>query len=215
MAEIIIKPETDLALERVPHYFKPGRRGAATAPHGVTLALIAEEDRFALEARRGRSLELTAAIGAAFGAAPIDGPQTVETGGFAFVGIGPSRWHAISRGEGREMRRAALIEAAREAATVVDVSQGFAVFRLSGENAWKALAKLAPLDLDPAFFAAGACAATQMHAMCVQLRRCADGAAFECAVSRSFGGSLYHALTHAADSFGLLVEAVASPPPCP
>jgi sarcosine oxidase subunit gamma len=201
--------ETGLALERAPHYFAPGRCGAAVADPGVMLALIADEDRFAIEARRGKGLEFAAAIRDAFGAAPVDGPQTVEVGGLTFIGIGPSRWHAISRGDGRPVRRAALIEAARVAATIVDVAHGFTVFRLSGDQAWRALAKLAPIDLDPAFFAAGACASTHMHGMSVQLRRSSDGAAFECAVSRSFGGSLYRALTRAAESYGLLVEPVA------
>jgi sarcosine oxidase subunit gamma len=213
--EVSAAKNESLALERIPHYFAPGRHGAPAERPGVTLALIADEERFAIEARRGRGPEFMAAIGAAFGAAPVDRPQTVEAGGFAFVGVGPSRWHAIARGEGRAARRAALIEAARAAATVVDVSHGFTVFRLSGDDAWRALAKLAPLDLDPSFFAAGDCAGTQLHGMSVQLRRMTDGGAFECAVSRSFGGSLFQALTRASERYGLLVEPVAPPPPCP
>jgi heterotetrameric sarcosine oxidase gamma subunit len=202
------KPIVRLAPKRVPHFFASGRRGAPVAEPGVRLTLIADEDRFNIEARRGSAPELLAALKQAFGAAPIDGPQTIEAGGFVFVGIGPSRWHAISRGEGRAAHREALSQAARAYATVVDVSHGFAVFRLFGDCAAEALAKLAPIDLDPASFAPGACAVTQLHGMSVQLRRTADGA-YECAAPRSLGGSLYRALIRAAEPFGLLVDPVA------
>jgi sarcosine oxidase subunit gamma len=204
------KPDIGLALERVPRFFMSGRRGAPGAEPGVRLALIVDEDRFNIEARRGRAPELLAAIEAAFGAAPIDGPKTVEAGGFVFIGVGPARWRVLSRGEGRLARREALPRAARGTATVVDVSHGFTTFRLSGACAAKALAKLAPIDLDPAIFMPGACAATLMHGMSVQLRRTLDGGAYECAVGRSVSGSLYRALLSAADAYGLVVEPVAS-----
>lgn len=200
-----------LTPERAPHYFAPGRRGAPAAGPGVRLSLIADEERFNIEARRGRTAELLAALGQAFGAPPADGPRAVEAGGLIFLGVGPSRWHALSRGEGRPARREALLRAARGAATVVDITHGFVVFRLCGEDAAAALAKLAPIDLDPSVFAPGACAGTLMHGIAVQLRRAPDGA-YECAAPRSFGGSIYDALARAADSYGLLVEPVAPPP---
>ncbi len=204
-----VSQQSILALELAPRYFAPGRRGAAITPPGVTLGLIADEDRFNVEARRGKSAELIAAIAKAFGVSPIDRPVTVETDGVAFVGVGPARWHAISRGEGRAGRRVRLIEAARPLATVVDVSHGFVTFRLSGPKARDALAKLAHIDLDPASFAAGACAGAALHGVNVQLRRSPDGAAFECAAPRSFAASVYHALIRAADPYGLVVESLA------
>jgi len=197
--------KTGLALELTPHYFRAGRRGAHVAQPGVTLELIADEDRFNIEARRGKAAELIAAIGGAFGAAPVDDARTVESGGFSFVGIGPSRWHAISRGPDRAARRDALRAATRELATIVDVSHGFVAFRLSGPKAVEALTKLVRIDLDPASFPPGASAGTELHGMTVQLRRTTDGEAYECAVSRSFASSLYHALTSAADPYGVWV----------
>ena len=198
--------KTGLALVLTPHYFRAGCRGAKVAQPGVTLELIAEEDRFNIEARRGKAADLVTAIGHAFGAAPIDGPRTVTAAGFDFVGIGPSRWHAISRGQGRAARRDALLATVRDLATIVDVSHGFVAFRLSGPQAREALNKLVRIDLDPASFPAGAAAGTELHGMTVQLRRTTDGEAYECAVSRSFASSLYHALASAADPFGVWVD---------
>ncbi len=198
-----------LALERVPRFFVSGRRGADVAQPGVTLELIVDEDRFAVEARRGKGAELSAAIAKAFGEPLIDGPQTVAAGGFDFVGVGPARWHAVSRGEGRVARRAALIAAAQDLASIVDVSHGYTTFRLSGGNVRDALAKLVRIDLDAASFAPGASAGTELHGMTVQLRRMIGGEAYECAVSRSFAGSLYHALIGAADPYGLSIDLAA------
>ncbi len=193
-----------LALEDVPAYWSSGRSGPP-GERGVALELIVEEDRFNVEARRGRKSALLTALANSFGASPIDGPKTVAAGGFDFVGVGPSHWHAISRGDGRAARRAALAAAALESATIVDVSHGFVAFQLSGPSVVEALAKLAPIDLREQNFPPGACAMTQIHGMSVQVRRRLEGELYECAVPRSFAGSLYHALTDAATRFGLRV----------
>lgn len=200
--------EISLAPERAPHFYAPGRYGAPVATPGVRLSLVVDEDRFNIEARRGKAADLMAAFRQAFGVAPDDRPEALEAGGFVFIGVGPSRWHALSRGHDRAAQREALLRVVRADATLVDVSHGFTVFRLSGDDAWRALAKLAPVDLDPAIFTPGACAATYMHGIAVQVRRSPDGA-YECAAPRSYGGSLYHALVRAAELHGLLVEPIA------
>ena len=69
------------------------------------------------------------------------------------------------------------------------------------------------IDLDPASFPPGASGSTELHGVTVQLRRARDGGAYECAAPRSFAGSLYHALTRAAEAYGLKVEAVAKRAP--
>ena len=195
-----------LALELAPHYFRAGLRGARIPQPGVTLELIAEEERFNIEARRGRAADLMAAIAQAFGAAPVDDARTVKAGGFSFVGVGPSRWHALSRGPERAARRDALLRAVRECATIVDVSHGFVAFRLSGPKAVDALAKLVRIDLDPDSFPPGAVAGAELHGMSVQMRRTTDGEAYECAVARSFASSLFDAMTNAADPYGVWVD---------
>lgn len=194
-----------LTLETAPHYYGCGRRGRAGAEPGVVLQLIVGEDRFNIEARRGKTDELFISLRETFGRAPIKPMRTIEAGGFEFISIGPSRWHAISRGPGRQERRALLREATRDLATVVEIAHGFIVFRLTGAMATEALIKHVRVDLDPEIFSPGACVTTELHGMTVQLRRTCDGEAYECAVARSYGGSLFHAVTCAADPYGLLV----------
>jgi sarcosine oxidase subunit gamma len=185
-----------------PHYYRGGRRGLAAGAPGVTLELITEEDRFNIEARRGKADALLASLRVAFGSAPVEGPRCIKVGDFEFIGIGPSRWHAISRGRGRSERRALL------RAAIAGLATGFIVFRLTGPMMGEALSKLIRIDLDPAVFSPGACVTTECHGMTVQLRRLHDGSAYECAVARSFGGSLFHVLARAADPYGLQVEPI-------
>ena len=195
-----------LVLELIPHYFEVGRRGLNVTDPGVTLELITREDRFNIEARRAKAPELAAAIGRAFGAQLIDGPRTVAASGFEFIGVGPQRWHAISRGGERVERRDTLREVTCDVATLVDVSHGFVTYRLTGPMVRDALIRLVRIDLDPASFVSGAVAATELHGMNVQIRRAIEGEAFECAVPRSFASSLYHALTSVAAPYGLWVD---------
>lgn len=210
MSDLSMAPTNDVAhgltLEVTPHYYVGGVRGPLGAEPGVHLQLVVGEDRFNIEARRGKTAALLESLRNAFGVAPIEGLRTVAAGGFDFVGIGPSRWHAIAREPSRTEQRVQLREAVRDLATIVDVAHGFAVFRLTGPKAREALTRLVRVDLDPEFFSPGACATTELHGMAVQLRRTLDGDAYECAVARSFAGSLFHALTRAAEPLGLRVE---------
>lgn len=209
MSDLSIVSERDaalgLTLETTPHYYGCGRRGRAGAEPGVVLQLVVGDERFNIEARRGKTDELFISLRETFGRAPIKPMRTVEAGGFEFISIGPSRWHAISRGPDRDERHALLREAIRDLATMVEIAHGFIVFRLTGPMVTEVLIKHVRVDLDPEVFSPGACVTTELHGMTVQLRRTCDGDAYECAVARSYGGSLFHALTCAADPYGLLV----------
>ena len=185
----------------------PGFGARVFRSPGVTLELIAGEDRFNIEARRGRAADLAAAIA-----------QRVRDRACRRRANGRGRrlqlhWRRpfalacdFARAGPRRKAGRAAAAATRECATIVDVSHGFASFRLSGPKAVDALAKLVRIDLDAASFPPGAVASTELHGMSVQLRLTTDGEAYECAVSRSFAASLYHALTHAADPYGIWVD---------
>lgn len=196
--------EWDLALEFTPYYYHCGHRGASRAEPGVTLGLVVDEERFEIETKVGKNTALIAAFEAAFGVAPTNSSCVVAAGGFEFVGIGLSRWHAIFRGRDRSARRAVLRDTVRDLATLVDVSDAFTVFLLAGPMAEDVLARRVRIDL--AAFPPGACATTDLHGMSVQLRRRWEGDCYECAIARSYGGSLFHALVRTADRFGLFVE---------
>ncbi|MEW6439038.1 MAG: sarcosine oxidase subunit gamma family protein [Pseudomonadota bacterium] len=192
-----------LVASAAPHYYRAGHYGIEASSPGVTLALIAQEDRFNMEARRGKAARLVASVHKIFGVAPVQAPLTVSTGDVDFVGVGVSRWHVISRAQYNAQLHEKLREATDGLASLVDVSHGFTTFQLSGAFAAQALAKLVRCDLDGASFPPGACAATEAHGMSLQLRRRLRNDVYECAVPRSFGGSLFHALVTAAEQFGI------------
>lgn len=194
-----------LVANATPHYYHAGHYGIENASPGVTLALIAQEDRFNMEARRGKAARLVASVHKAFGVAPIQAPLTVSTGEVDFVGVGVSRWHVISRTQDSIEHHRKLREATDGIASLVDVSHGFTTFQISGAFVTQALTKLIRCDLDETSFPAGACAATEAHGMSIQLRRRLRNDVYECAVARSFGSSLFHALVTAAEQFGIYV----------
>jgi methylglutamate dehydrogenase subunit D len=194
-----------LVANATPHYYRAGHYGIESASPGVTLTLIAQEDRFNMEARRGKAARLVASVHKIFGVAPVQAPLTVSTGDVDFVGVGVSRWHVISRTQYNAQLHEKLREATDGLASLVDVSHGFTTFQISGAFAPQALAKLVRCDLDDASFPPGACAATEAHGMSIQLRRRLRNDVYECAVPRSFGGSLFHALVTAAEQFGIYV----------
>jgi len=193
-----------LIANATPHYYRPGHYGVESAS-AVRLALIAQEARFNMEARRGKAARLVASVHKMFGVAPVQAPLSVSTGESDFVGVGASRWHVISRTQNGAEHHRKLREATDGLATLVDVSHGFTTFQISGACATQALAKLVRCDLDGTSFPPGACAATEAHGMSIQLRRRLRNDVYECAVPRSFGGSLFHALVTAAEQFGVYV----------
>jgi len=194
-----------LVANATPHYYQAGHYGIESPSPGMTLALIAQEERFNMEARRGKAARLVASVHRAFGVAPVQAPLTVSTGDVEFVGVGVSRWHVISRTQPSAEHHRKLREATDGLASLVDVSHGFTTFQISGAFATQALAKLVRCDLDETSFPAGACAATEAHGMSIQLRRRLRNDVYECAVARSFGSSLFHALVTAAEQFGIYV----------
>ncbi|MEZ5752399.1 MAG: sarcosine oxidase subunit gamma family protein [Paracoccaceae bacterium] len=98
---------------------------------------------------------------------------------------------------GRE--QAFLIGAAPDeglSAAITDQSDGWAWFRLQGEDATAVLARLTPLDLRVSAFAPGTSARAPLnHMQAVILRTAAD--AFELAVFRSMAQTAQHELVEA------------------
>ena len=84
-------------------------------------------------------------------------------------------------------------------AAVTDQSDGWVVFRLEGEDAAAVLARLVPVDLHPAIFAAGHTARTLLGHMGCSLTRVGE-AAYDIMVMRSMAQSALHELTVAMKS---------------
>lgn len=87
--------------------------------------------------------------------------------------LGPSEWLVWT--EAREEKLSALAEALTDLhAAVVDVSDYYAVLRLSGELAREVLAHGCPLDLHEGVFKAGDCAQTRFRAAALLIYQADD-----------------------------------------
>jgi sarcosine oxidase subunit gamma len=155
-----------------------GHHGAPGIP-GVTLT-----------ERRPTLHQVAARRGAAFGM-PAPGRSAPMWGGAA-LGLAPGT--AMLVGGARP-------ELPTAAAAVVDLSDGFAVLRLSGPASAEVLARICRLDLHEGAFPPGACARTPVAQMPAILHRVGP-AGFDLLVPATFAHSLVHALLTAAAPFG-------------
>lgn len=160
---------------------RPGHHGAPGIP-GVTLA----ERRPALH-------QVAARRGAAFGL-PAPGRSAPMWDGIA-LGLAPGT--AMLLGGARP-------DLPTEAAAVVDLSDGFAVLRLSGPACTEVLARVCRLDLHENTFPPGACARTPVAQVATILHR-ASLAGFDLLAPATFAHSLVHALLTAAAPFGCAI----------
>jgi sarcosine oxidase subunit gamma len=119
---------------------------------------------------------------------------------------GPAEWlHVAPGADGWMLERDLLRAAGPAGGTVVDVSHGRAILRVSGAPVRDLLSGFCPLDLHPRGFPAGRCAQTLFGKMTVLLHALAEGNAFEIYVSRSFADALAEALLDAAREHGCAV----------
>ncbi|MBN9526782.1 MAG: hypothetical protein J0H82_11285 [Alphaproteobacteria bacterium] len=145
---------------------------------------IVTRDRFlaSIEARRGQAGAVAATIAAAYG---IDLPSAGRWAGgadIAFAWAGPGEWSAIAD---RPIARDLAGRLAGQAA-VTDQSDGWHLTEVSGLRVRDTLAKMLPIDLDPAALPPGAVALTRAGHIDLRLRHLSAGV-YELAVFRSLG----------------------------
>ncbi|WP_374545340.1 sarcosine oxidase subunit gamma [Rhodoblastus sp.] len=175
----------------------PTGRFGAPGPAGVILnslplsacILVAGRDKAALRA----------AIASHFGIEPEDAPKYQATDTASFIGTGPSRWLVLSVQDNLFAR---LEQAAGAAGSVFEQSGGLVVLEAAGPELPRTLAKLIPLDLDPAIFPIGAAATTNAAHINLTLWKTEEGC-FAFAVGRSFFAAFLRAFACAAAEFGL------------
>lgn len=126
----------------------------------------------------------------------MDGEESSVTAGLAASGgvsirfTGPGKWLAVSQSETPESLHRNLSLLLAETAYFVDQSDGRVVFRLSGPNVRRILAKGIATDLHPAIFETG----TSVNVLCghisINLARTGENE-FELIVMRSFAVALF------------------------
>jgi sarcosine oxidase subunit gamma len=124
-----------------------------------------------------------AALEAEFGAKLPAGPGFVQAGDVTLSRLAPARMLATApRAQSLPARLAKILAGL---AAVMDQSDLWVVFALSGPNVRDALARLVPIDLDPAQFRIGDLALTRAGHLDVRLWRL-DAQNYELAVARSY-----------------------------
>jgi sarcosine oxidase, subunit gamma len=146
--------------------------------------------------------KIAAAVKKALGVALPAKPLTSAAGDKATAcWLGPDEWMVLCAEEEREALQAALETAlAGLHASVVDVSDAYLGFAITGEKATELLAKGCSLDLHPTAFPEGRVARTTLAKADITLLRTAEG--FRLYVLRSFADYTGLWLEDAAREYG-------------
>lgn len=115
-----------------------------------------------------------------------------------FFEYAPNRWTVIADDPNMPLN---LTKKVGDAGTVVDLSHGRTVLRISGNQAAWVLPKLFAIDFSDAAFAVATGLATQHHEISAQIYRL-DATTFDIIIFRSFAHAFWHTLTKAAQDVG-------------
>ena len=176
-----------------------GRHGRLGGEPGLTLTLREGFGLATLIAVKGRTDDLRQVLDERFGWSLPDTGAASLKGERGLVWSGPDQWLALFESRG-EME--GLGEALQGIAAVTDQSDARAIVRVSGRDARSFLAKGLAIDLHPRAFQPGQVAVTALAHMGAQVWQRDASPTYDLAVARSFAGSVWSWLSHAADEFG-------------
>lgn len=199
MSDISLSARSALATVAI-----PGRHGAAGTP-GVMLAELRGLALASLAGRGENIGALTAAVEREFGMALPSRPSRAAQSTAAIVWSGHNQWLAIGEASGDLVRR--LAACAGDLGYVTDLTGSRTIMRISGPRARDGLMKLLPIDLDEAAFGVGSAASTVAAHMPVHVWQTDEAPAYEIAVPRSYGPSLFRSLSAAFAEYGFSVSA--------
>lgn len=185
----------------------PGRYGNPdVSSPGVTLSVVTGRDVVRIAPYSGQRNPASAALRKVCNMAlPAVGKSSAK-GDTVVAWAALEAWVVMAPGEGRGTLYGKLEKALSSACAVIDHTHGVVGIRVTGPRSRDVLAKGCAVDLDPALFPVGACAATQMEHMGIHLR-CAGEDDYELLVPTSQCGSFWHFLTEMALEFGFEVTA--------
>ena len=150
---------------------------------------------------RGR---VAARLGVPFGRARRDQDDVL------IIGSGPDEWLLLAPPDARQVVAGSIDTTDDEAVSVVDVTHGRALMRLSGADAHRVLAKLCAIDLSDAATPNGAAFRSSVAAVATDVirddQRNDTEPSYLLHCERSAGQYLFDALRDAGREFGLQVE---------
>jgi heterotetrameric sarcosine oxidase gamma subunit len=176
---------------------------------GVTISVRNDLGCATVMVRRSAQQQLRQRVKAVYGIDLIAGPRRAASGAIAFLGVGPATWLATQENGGNGFALS-LKQAAGDAGSVADQTDGYVIHRISGPRVRQTLAKGFPIDLHKDAFAPGDVAVTivaHIGAILWRLDDLPDGLpVFEIAVLRSLVESFRRWLDDSAAEFGLATD---------
>lgn len=136
--------------------------------------------------RRGMRADLEARASAALGVTLPWTPRVVEAAGKMVVWAGPEQWLVIEPRTGNSDPSAVLASELKGVASVVDVSDSRAMFRVTGAKASEVLSPSMGIDFHTSAFTPGDVAITHVSHLGVIVWRLADGQSYDFACPRTF-----------------------------
>jgi methylglutamate dehydrogenase subunit D len=182
---------------------KPGRHGAQAGAPGVTLSERAGLALCVISAGAGKASEVAAKMASVTG---LNEPKRVTKNGFALIGTAPGQWLAVAESKEARALPAMLGVALKGLATVVDLSDGKAVLRISGPRVRETLAKGCSLDLHPSVFKPGSAATTPVALIDCVIWQIDETPTYDLAVPSSYAESFWSWLSASAAEFGYMVK---------
>jgi sarcosine oxidase subunit gamma len=201
MAEIRLKPRSPFA-----GLLKPGRHGAQNGAAGVSLSERTGLALFVISAGAGKASEVAAKMASVTGLDLPMEPKRVSKSGFALIGTAPGQWLVVAESKEARALPAMLGVALKGLATVVDLSDGKAVLRISGPRARDTLAKGCSLDLHPSVFKPGSAGTTPVALIDCVIWQTAPPSYDLLALPTSFAESFWSWITASAAEYGYTVE---------
>lgn len=177
-----------------------GRTFADAAP--LTLTERTNVAFLQIVARKGAAYRLLAAVREETGLDLPQGPLRVKRNGLSFHGTGPGQWLAVAENEASLGLLQNVVRVLDGLASIVDVTDGKAVLRVSGPAARQVLAKGCSLDLHPSAFGEESTARTAIALIPCQIWQVDAAPSYDVAVDLSYAASFWHWITASAEEFG-------------
>jgi sarcosine oxidase subunit gamma len=161
---------------------------------------------FVISAGAGKASEVTTKMASVTGLDLPLGSGRISKNGFALIGTAPGQWLAVADSKEARALRAMLGVALKGLATVVDLSDGKAVLRISGPRARDTLAKGCSLDLHARVFKPGNAATTPLALIDCVIWQVDETPTYDLAVPTSYAESFWSWLTASAAEYGYTVK---------
>lgn len=139
-----------------------------------------------VSARRGTRGSLGEAARSTFGADLPSTPQIIDVAGGMIVWAGPDQWLIIEQRQEGVDAIARLAKAFGGLASLVDVSDSRAIFRIGEARPSEALVRSMGIDFEDSSFKPGGVAITQVSHLGVIVWRLPDGGGYEFACARTY-----------------------------